>query len=176
MTLATVPHMDALAAYGPDEHVVVIGVGDLRVAQHPKYLMTPALGSCVGVAIWDPSTRRGGLAHVMLPAPVSPSVNPASGRFAAWAVPTLVGLMIDVGSSPLRLRAKIAGGASMFRGGSTVANVGERNLVEVRRQLEIAQIPLVAEDTGGSYARTVELHLDSGAFIVRSYRFGTREL
>jgi chemotaxis protein CheD len=160
----------------PDELLVQVGVGGYSVAEHPQMLMTPALGSCVGVAIWDPATCRGGLAHVMLPAPVGASVNPCSGRFASWAVPNLVELLVECGSVRRRLRAKIAGGAAMFRGGATVVNVGERNLDEVRHQLKLAHVALVAEDTGGSHARTVELRLDSGLLVVRSYKSGTREL
>jgi chemotaxis protein CheD len=175
--LAVVRHSRAFGPrHTPDELLVEIGVGGYGIAEHPEALMTPALGSCVGVAIWDPATCRGGLAHVMLPAPVGVSVNPCSGRFASWAVPQLVEMMVESGSQPRRLRAKIAGGAAMFRGGKTVVNVGERNLAEVRRQLELAQVALVAEDTGGSHARTVELRLDSGLLIVRSYNSGTMEL
>ena len=160
----------------PDELLVEIGVGGMGVAEHPQRLMTPALGSCVGVALWDPSARRGGLAHVMLPAPSGSSANPESPRFASWAVPSLVELMIANGSERRHLVAKIAGGAAMFRGEASAANVGERNIAEVRHQLEIAHVRLVAEDTGGNFARTIELYLDSGVLVVRSYRLGTSEL
>ena len=159
-----------------DEFLVEIGVGGVGVTEHPQRLMTPALGSCVGVALWDPATRWGGLAHVMLPAPGDSSANPESGRFASWAVSALVELMVGGGAQQRRLVAKIAGGAAMFRGEACVGNLGERNIAEVRRQLEIAHVPLVAEDIGGNYARTIELHLDSGLLVVRSYRFGTSEL
>ena len=149
----------------------------MGVAEHPKRLMTPALGSCVGVALWDPSARRGALAHIMLPAPASSSVNPESSRFASWAVPALVELMLADGSPRRRLRAKIAGGAAMFRGQAAhIPNLGDRNVAEVRRQLEIVRVRLVAEDTGGNFARTIELCLDSGILVVRSYKLGASEL
>jgi chemotaxis protein CheD len=177
VTLTLLPGQDELTLRpGPDGFVIEIGVGGIGIAEHPERLMTPALGSCVGVAIWDPVCRRGGLAHVMLPAPTGASADPENGRFASWAVPRLVEMLLDAGSERADLRAKLAGGAAMFQGSTGVANVGERNVAEVKRQLLRAEVELVGEDTGGNHARTVELHLDSGLLVVRSYRLGTSEL
>lgn len=159
-----------------DPLVVEVAPGGLAVAAHPRRLMTPALGSCVGVALWDSVRRQGGLAHVMLPAPGRMVLDPESGRFATWAVPELIRLLAEAGSKPRSLQAKIAGGAAMFHSDSPAETIGERNAAEVRQQLEAASIPLRAEDTGGTYARTVELHLDSGVLLVRSYWFDTRLL
>jgi len=177
VTLTLVHGHDALTPRsGPDGLVVEIGVGGIGIAEHPARLMTPALGSCVGVALWDPTTCRGGLAHIMLPAPTSASADPESGRFASWAVPRLVEMLVEAGSDRANLQAKLAGGAAMFHGATAVANVGERNVAEVRRQLLRMEVELIAEDTGGSHARTVELCLDSGLLVVRSYKLGTSEL
>lgn len=159
-----------------DDLLVEVGVGGIGIAEHPEWLMTPALGSCVGVALWDARTHRGGLAHVMLPEPAGKHADPESGRFASWAVPRLVEMLLGAGSERNDLRAKLAGGAAMFSGSPGVANVGERNVAEVKRQLLRTEVELVGEDTGGSHARTVELRLDSGLLIVRSYRLGTSEL
>jgi chemotaxis protein CheD len=59
------------------EHAIVVGVGELAIAEHPQVLVTQALGSCVGVVLWDPVRRAGGMAHIMLPAP-----GEAAGRGA----------------------------------------------------------------------------------------------
>jgi chemotaxis protein CheD len=75
-----------------------------------------------------------------------------------------------------RLVAKLMGGAAMFKTDTGLASVGERNLQEVRKQLALLRIPVLAEDTGGGHARTVELHLDSGIVVVRSYMYGIKEL
>lgn len=156
---------------------VEVGVGELAVARHPDTLTTAALGSCVGVAVWDPFTLNGGLAHVMLPRRSDAGDGDDSpGRFARSAVPMLVDEMRDMGSPRRRLIAKIAGGAAMFRMESGIALVGERNLEEVRYQLQALGIPIRGEDVGGSHARTVELRLDSGTLIVRTYAFGVKEL
>lgn len=164
------------AAYDSDPDLIEVGIGEIVVAEAPKRLLTPALGSCVGVALYDMFSHRGGLLHVMLPSPSSESTESASGRFASHAVPELVRLMEDAGSPRRRLQAKIAGGAAMFRGDASVAGVGGRNVAEVKRQLSLMNVRLVAEDTGEAHARTVELVLSTGEFLVKSYQFGLRRL
>jgi chemotaxis protein CheD len=159
-----------------DPMVVEVGVGELATAQHPRYLMTPALGSCIGLALWDSALKQGGLAHVMLPSPPDNTRVDDERRFASYAVPLLVKMLAEVGSPRRRLEAKLAGGAAMFRSDTTLATIGSRNLAEVKDQLGLLNIPVVAEDTGESHARTVELHLDTGQFVVRSYMYGVRRL
>lgn len=156
--------------------MVEVGVGDVCVADHPKYLMTAALGSCVGVAIHDPLLKRGALAHVMLPTPIESGMHANETRFASVALPRMVDEIIRSGSLKRRLVAKIAGGSAMFRGDTSLASIGRRNVEEVKRQLELLGIRLIAEDTGESHARTVEFHLDTGDFMVRSYVYGIRKL
>ena len=159
----------------PDVNTVLVSTGELAVADHPSMLVTPALGSCIGLALWDGFHRRGGLAHIMLPSPADTRMKGRSDRFASVAVERLIGL-ITSGVFASRLVAKIAGGAAMFGAETAEETIGTRNLAEVKRQLAIARIPVIAEDTGGKHARTMELYLDTGLVIVRSYRYGIREL
>lgn len=160
-----------------DVDLIEVGVGQLAIGQAPKRLYTPALGSCVGLTLWDPGTRQGGLAHIMLP---SPSANTQSygsaARFATYAVPVLLRMLTESGVAKRRLQAKVVGGASMFRGESGVASIGERNIAETRRQLALAGIEIAAEDTGEAHARTIELVLDTGELLVRSYKYGLSHL
>ena len=137
--------------------------------------MTQALGSCIGITLWDQSLRTGVLAHVMLPAPGDGSRG-TSAKYVAFAVPEMVRMMVEAGSFKHRLVAKIAGGAAMFSRESLVASIGLRNVEEVKRQLALAQVRLAAEDTGQAHARTIELILDTGILLVHSHRFGVREL
>jgi chemotaxis protein CheD len=154
-----------------------VGVGEIAIARVPDILVTSALGSCVGVALWDPFAQQGGLAHVMLPRGRDKSPgHDLPTRYATLAVPELIGALGRAGSPVRRLVAKIAGGASMFGNDSATTHVGDRNVTEVRRLLVEFGIPIRAEDVGGRYARTVELHLDSGTLMVRSYAFGVKEL
>lgn len=158
-----------------DPNTVVVLTGELAVEEHPRVLLTPALGSCVGISLWDGNRKRGGLAHIMLPSPTDNRIKGRLERFASVALPRLAEA-VSGGSGPHRMVAKIAGGSTMFGADSTLAGIGERNIAEVRHQLKLLRIPLVAEDTGGTHARTMELYLDTGVVIVRSYRFGIRTL
>jgi len=156
--------------------VIEVGIGELAVAEPPTRLLTPALGSCVGVALYDPVTKRGALAHVMLPTPAREGVNRDLGRFADHAVPRLVEMMVAAGSSRRHIVAKIVGGAAMFRGEAAISGIGRRNAAEVKRQLALMSIPLLAEDTGETHARTVEFVLRTGELVVRSHQRDERRL
>lgn len=163
----------------PDLHhpdMIEVGVGELATAQHPQYLMTPALGSCVGLCLWDPALKQGGLAHIMLPTALDSMAPGTEFRFATFAVDELVRRLGDAGSPRRRLLAKMAGGAMMFRSEGALAHIGERNVAEVRRQLTLLNIPLLAEDTGERHARTIEFMLDTGEMRVRSYLYGVTRL
>lgn len=151
-------------------------MGELAVTEYPNYLMTPALGSCVGVTVYDRLNRRGALAHVMLPRPMDTVASGIATRFASVAVEQLVEELVARGSLRRRLEAKIAGGAAMFRGDARIAAIGERNVAEVRTRLDLMKVPIVAEDVGGSHARTIELRLDSGVLVIRSYLYGIKRL
>jgi chemotaxis protein CheD len=156
-----------------DRDLIDVGIGEIAMGQAPQRLHTPALGSCVGVALYDAVAMRGCLAHVMLPLrPPDADEGLPAGRFADTAIPHMLDLMAEAGSLKRRVEAKIAGGAAMFKGDSVVASIGDRNVAEVKRQLALASIALVAEDTGEAHARTIELVLGTGELIVRSYQFG----
>jgi len=158
------------------ENTVIVGVGELAVAEHPQVLVTQALGSCVGLTLWDPIRRAGGMAHIMLPTLGDTASEGLRFRFATSAVPALVDMLADAGSPKRRLVAKLAGGAAMFGADTGSASIGARNVAQTRLELTDLGIPLRAEDTGGGHARTIELHLDTGILLVRSYVFGLREI
>ena len=159
-----------------DPNAVVVGVGQLVVTRHPQYLITQALGSCIGLSLYDPILKQGGLAHIMLPTPFDSTLDGQEHRFASTAVPMMVKMLSERGSMRRRLEAKLAGGAAMFRADAILAQVGIRNIEETKRQLALLNIPIIADDTGERHARTVELNLDSGTYVVRSYQYGVKRL
>jgi chemotaxis protein CheD len=155
---------------------VIVGVGEIACANEPEILVTQALGSCIGLTLWDPRLHIGGMAHVMLPASPSDDFSGRRHRFADLAVPELVEMMVDAGAGRHRMVAKIAGGAAMFKGDSGLDTIGGRNAAAVLEQLGKCGLSVKAADTGGSHARTIELHLDTGILLIRSYSFGMREI
>jgi chemotaxis protein CheD len=161
---------------GSNPNHVIVGVGESATGRHPEILVTQALGSCVGVCLWDPRLKVGGMAHVMLPSAPASGFSGRPHRFADIAVPELVQALVALGSSTRVLVAKIAGGSAMFKGESGIDTIGGRNVAAVKAQLAAYGMKVAAADTGGSHARTIELHLDTGALLVRSYTFGIREI
>jgi chemotaxis protein CheD len=154
-----------------------VKVADWAVAQGDRVIATIGLGSCVAIMLHDPVAGVGGLAHVLLPDATLSRDQDNQAKFPSTAVPLLVGEMRRLGSRGA-LRAKIVGGASMFgallpAGG---INMGERNVVATRRALESAGIPVVADDTGGDYGRSVYLDVATGRVLVRSLKRGDRHL
>jgi chemotaxis protein CheD len=156
---------------------VRVKVADYAVRKGPALLTTIGLGSCVAIALYDRESRIGGLAHILLPS-LSLSretTNPA--KFPQTIVPIMLEEMRALGASPsARIWAKIVGGASMFGqlGNGSGINVGERNIAATREVLSEAGLPLVAEDTGLDYGRSVYFYLDDGRVEVRSIRKGDR--
>jgi chemotaxis protein CheD len=153
-----------------------VQVAEWAVAQGDTLITTLGLGSCVAIAIHDPLTRIGGLAHILLPerTVARPSSNPA--KFAETAVPLLIAEMQRLGAAPShRLQARLAGGASMFAALLQMGglNVGERNVIASRAALERAGVSVVGEDIGGDYGRSVYFHLRDGRCEVRSLKRGT---
>ena len=124
----------------------------------------------MGIAIRDPSTKIGGLAHIMLPDSTSIRNNSNIPKFADTGIDELVKQLIKAGASRSRLVAKIAGGAQMFafQNKSDLVRVGERNVEAVRRKLQQLRIPILASDTGKNYGRTVIFYPETGDFVIKS--------
>ncbi len=164
--------------------VVNVGVAELKVANGSCVLASFGLGSCVAVAMYDPLRKVAGLAHVMLPDSRGKELPESTvGKFADTAVPRLVDELVKLGARKSGLRCKIVGGAQMFEiPGSTrkdsnlavgpPAHIGARNINAVKGQVEKLKIPLVGEDTGGNYGRTVRFNSANGEVEVSSINHG----
>jgi len=158
--------------------LIKVGMADYKVGCNPASLITYGLGSCVGIAMYDPVTKIGGLAHIMLPDSTQARSTENPAKFADTALPRMVNDMVKLGAVKSRIYAKIAGGAQMFSFSNVtdIMRVGERNAEAVRLSLKKLELRLVAEDTGGNYGRTVELKLDTGIFRVKTIDKGEKEL
>lgn len=150
--------------------VIKVGMADLKTAKAPDILTTLGLGSCIGIALWDSTTKIGGLAHIMLPDSTKIRNNSNIAKFADTGIVELVRQMEALGAPKRRLVAKIAGGAKMFEvsGTTSVGNIGEKNAIASKKVLEELGIPILAEDTGLNYGRTVELDCSNGDYIIKA--------
>lgn len=136
------------------------------------------LGSCVAAILWDPITKIGGMAHVLLPSPPPRGRVVPPGRYAQTAIPQLVIMMSQAGASRSALTARLVGGASMFANllAPGLIHTGERNVLATREALHTAGIPLRGQWVGGDFGRSVALDLASGKVTAASVRHGVREL
>ena len=150
--------------------VIKVGMADLKTAKAPDSLTTLGLGSCIGIALWDSTTKIGGLAHIMLPDSTRIRNNSNIAKFADTGIVELVRQMEALGVPRRRLVAKIAGGAKMFEvsGTTSVGNIGEKNAIASKKALQELGIPILAEDTGLNYGRTVELNCSNGDYIIKA--------
>lgn len=158
---------------------VHVGMADLVVSRHPATLITLGLGSCIGLVIYDQSSRTAGMVHIMLPDSREAKNIPKPGKFADTALPLLLDELDKLGASRAQLRAKMAGGAQMFTmpgKDSALFAVGTRNVEATTKLLASTGIRLVASDTGGSKGRSVEFNTETLKFVVKTLGSGTKEL
>ena len=151
-------------------NIIKVGMADLNTCVSPDGITTLGLGSCVGIAIRDPLTKIGGLAHVMLPDSTEIKNNLNIYKFADTGIEELVRLLVEKGASGARLVAKIAGGAQMFafQNKSDLVRVGERNVQASKKKLAELKIPILAEDTGENFGRTVIFYPETGDYVIRT--------
>ena len=150
--------------------MIKVGMADLQVCKSPDVLTTLGLGSCVGVALYDPITKVSGLLHLMLPDSTKIRNNENLAKFADTGIQELIRQMLLIGANRSRIVAKIAGGAQMFAMKSTndLLRVGERNIEAAKENLVKSNIRIISEETGFNYGRTVELYAETGSFIIKS--------
>ena len=151
--------------------IIKVGMADLKVCKAPDGLITLGLGSCVGIAVRDPVTQMGGLAHIMLPdSKAILNNNSVKEKFADTGIEELIRQLVAMGAGRSRLVAKIAGGATMFQiqSRNDIMKIGERNIQATIQKLKEMNIKLLAQDTGENYGRTVTFYPETGEFHIRA--------
>lgn len=151
--------------------IIKVGMADLKTCKAPDGLITLGLGSCVGIALRDPVTQIGGLAHIMLPDSTAMRGNNSTiEKFADTGIVELVRQLELMGAVRSRLVAKIAGGATMFQVQSRndMMKIGERNVQATIAKLKELNIKLLAQDTGENFGRTVTFYPETGEFHIRA--------
>ena len=69
---------------------IKVGMADLNVCKAPDAITTLGLGSCIGIAVYDPVTKIGGLAHIMLPDSTKIRNNSNIAKFADTGIEELI--------------------------------------------------------------------------------------
>lgn len=150
---------------------IIVGIAEAKTAQRGQVLISYALGSCVGVCLYDSKKGIAGMAHVVLPEnPFKDRAIKNIYKYADVGVHALADMMCSLGCERVRLRAKLAGGAKMFDAQGPEWEIGRRNVEAVKSALLREQIPVDKEDTGKNYGRTLYFYGDDGRLEVRTVR------
>lgn len=149
---------------------LTVGIADMKLLQGDGEIITYALGSCIGICLWDPPLKLGALIHIMLPINMEPG-RKNTMKYADTGIKETLNQLAAKGARKERLVAKIAGGAKMFEvaGNSNLGNIGARNIESVKMNLRKEGIKLVAENVGGSVARTLSFYPATGVGEIRAY-------
>lgn len=158
--------------------MLAVGVGDCKVsALQAETLVTYGLGSCIGVTIWDPVVKVGGLLHFMLPEsqsdPVKAKQNPA--LYADTGIPLLFKSAYQLGAEKRRLLVRVAGGAQVLDGDG-VFNIGKRNYLAMKKIFWKAGVMIHAEEVGGNLSRTLRLEVGTGKLLLQEAGAEAREM
>lgn len=150
--------------------VIKVGMADLNIVKKGDMITTLGLGSCVGVVLYDPTSKTAGMVHVMLPDSSKIKNNSNRAKFADTGIDYLIELLEKEGIKRNKLLAKIAGGAQMFKfsSQSEMLKVGDRNVEGVKNRLKELGIKIVASDTGLNYGRTIEFYTETSELYVKS--------
>lgn len=146
------------------EEVIKVGIADWKLCKTPNKITTVGLGSCIGIVLYSKTSECCGLLHIMLPSSKEIRKNTNRAKFADTGIADLIAALEKQGVQRGSLVAKIAGGANMFQfatKSTEVGGVGERNIQAVKETLAFYKIPIVAEDIGEDYGRTVLFDPDS---------------
>jgi chemotaxis protein CheD len=157
---------------------IIVGISDLKVSNSPEdTLVTYALGSCIGVAVYDPKAKVGGLLHFMLP-DSSLDMNKARltpGMFADTGIVTLFKTCYAYGAEKKRMIVKVAGGANILDD-TCYFRIGQKNIMAMRQIFWRNNVLIDGEDTGNNFNRTVKLDLSSGRCILKNSNGTVRDL
>ena len=147
---------------------LTVGIADMKMARDEGVLITYALGSCIGICLYDPFIRLGALVHVMLP--LNMEANRTSPlKYADTRIRLTISKMEQRGARRSRLVAKIAGGAKMFdvAGNGSLGSIGQRNIDSVHQVLQQERVRLLREDVGGRSARTLLFDVATGEGCIK---------
>lgn len=153
--------------------VHIVGIAEAKVAMHQEVLVSYALGSCVGVCLYDAKLCMAGMVHILLPYQRDSHAQENEYKFADSGIRQLIQLMLSFGAKQNRLTAKIAGGADMLQVNPYLPAIGTRNVCAVKEILSDYHIPIIAEDTGNNYGRSIWFYAETGQLQIKSVHHRT---
>jgi chemotaxis protein CheD len=155
------------------DDLIVIGIGEYVVVEGPRKITTLGLGSCIGTVIYDEKQKISAMSHIMLPVRVNPQDK--IGKYADTALPAMINDMLQKGAEQPHMKAKIAGGASLFDFKDDHLKIGERNAEAVEQVLSKQNIRLIGKDVGGDRGRTITFDPATLELYIKMVKKGPNE-
>lgn len=153
-------------------NTITVGIAEGKIVFGDDILVTYALGSCVGICLYEPQIRVAGMVHILLPNQKDALQQNNPYKFADSGIVRLIELMERYGAKRFRIVAKIAGGAEMFKTEETKTGIGNRNILAVKETLYKFRIPIIAEHVGSNYGRSIWFSCNDGSLKVKSVNNG----
>ena len=146
-----------------------VAVGDMKIGKAGDLIVTHALGSCLGLVVYDPVEKVGGLLHAMLPLS---RINPEKAKgnpsmFVDTGLPALFKSLYEIGAQKSRLVVKAIGCGNPM-GKNEMFKIGERNYTVLKKLLWKNNILLNSKDVGGTNSRTVQFDVSTGNVSISS--------
>lgn len=135
--------------------------GYIFVSTEP-YTMTTVLGSCVSICIWDEKKSFGGMNHYIYSNPTEKDKRTAI--YGSVAIPHLIKLMGEMGSSLEDLRVHLIGGAQNSQ--MTASRVGKENILIADKILKNYGLKILTRDIGGTVGRKVVFYNHKGKVLI----------
>ncbi len=158
---------------------ISVGIGQLAVSRDARdVLVAYGLGSCVGIACFDPEAKVAALAHILLPSSEGKRVDDREpARFADTGIDLLLQRLAEAGAVKRRLIVKVAGGAAVLGAANAEKfKIGVRNAEAITERLKHHGLRVASADLGGTRGRTMELHVATGKTFVRTAASPASEL
>lgn len=157
--------------------LIVVKPNEMKVSGDGGTLTAVALGSSLSVCLYDEKNRIGGMVHTLLPERPDKGTESGGLKYVESAVDELYQAMLEAGADPDGIWAKLAGGARIFcyLSWNPDLDVGRENVRQAREKLRSLKVPIMAEDTGENFGRTVYFHLSDGSLDIETagkYRYG----
>ncbi len=150
--------------------MIIVDIADMRISDNPdETLITYSLGSCLGVAVYDPALHLGGLLHCMLPLS-KVDKEKAKNRpfmFVDTGMQHMLTEMYACGMRKNRAVVNVAGGSQVLDN-QNIFKIGERNFTVLRKILWKNGLLMQNQDVGGNKSRTVSLNIKTGRFSIKS--------
>jgi chemotaxis protein CheD len=149
---------------------IAVGLGEMHISSDTNVVLAClGLGSCIGVSAYDPVSRVGAMAHIVLPQGNEVDCQRTPAKFANSALPFLVSEMEKKGAMKKRIVIKIAGGAKIIANvpDKSILDIGDRNITAIKIAFAEHQLQIKAEDLTGKLGRSMWLHVETGITRVR---------